>query len=165
MTSSACFFYSLIGILHFCISETINGQNCFGFGSYKPKSLEINPARSQKVQMLTREFSWWEEEGFLPPQKYQPLQGKSKRKEKYDMKKSKEWRKEPLGTRSYQTSSKRLPPFYLLIVQKNTKVFWHQSEARMAATIWNWSDNYKKLSSGALLAVLYFSLCHIFPPI
>ena len=38
--------------------------------------------------------------------------------------------------------------------------FWHQSEARMAATIWNWCG--KTLSPGALLAVLYFSLCYIF---
>ena len=46
---------------------------------------------------------------------------------------------------------------------KNTKVFWHQSEARMAATTWNWSG--KTLSPGALLAVLCFSSCHIFPPV
>ena len=39
---------------------------------------------------------------------------------------------------SYQTSSKRLPPFCVLIGQKNTKVFWHQSEGRTAATVWNW---------------------------
>ena len=31
--------------------------------------------------------------------------------------------------------------------------FWHQSEARTAATVWNWSD--KTLSPEALLAVLY----------
>ena len=37
---------------------------------------------------------------------------------------------------------------------------WHQSEARTAATVWNWSG--KTLSPGALLAVLYFSSCHIF---
>ena len=36
----------------------------------------------------------------------------------------------------------------------------HQSEARTAATVWNWSGN--TLSPGALLAVLYFSSCHIF---
>ena len=79
-------------------------------------------------------------------------------------KKSKERREEPLQTMSYQTSSKRSPPFWLLIGQKNTKVFWHQSEARTAATVWNWSG--KTLSLGALLAVLYFSsLCHIFPPV
>ena len=41
--------------------------------------------------------------------------------------------------------------------------FWHQSEARTAATVWNWSG--KTLSPGALLAVLYFSSCHIFPPV
>ena len=64
-------------------------------------------------------------------------------------------KEEPLGTMSYQTSSKRSPPFWLLIGQKNTKVFWHQSEARTAATVWNWSG--KTLSPGTLLAVLYFS--------
>ena len=50
-------------------------------------------------------------------------EGKSKRAEKYDTKKSKERREEPLGTMSYQTSSKRSPPFCLLIGQKNTKKF------------------------------------------
>ena len=40
------------------------------------------------------------------------------------------------------------------------QVFWHQSEARMAATVWNWSG--KTLSPGALLAVLYFSSFHIY---
>ena len=39
-------------------------------------------------------------------------------------------------------------------------VFWHQSEARTAATVWNWSG--KTLSPGALLAVLYFSSFHIY---
>ena len=37
---------------------------------------------------------------------------------------------------------------------------WHQSEARNAATVWNWSG--KTLSPGALLAVLYFSSFHIY---
>ena len=46
------------------------------------------------------------------------------------------------------------------IGQKNTKVFWHQSEARTTATVWNWSG--KTLSPGALLDVLFFSSCHIF---
>ena len=87
-------------------------------------------------------------------------EGKSKRAEKYGTKKSKERRKEPLGTMSYQTSSKRSPLFWLLIGQKHTKVFWHQSEARTAATVWNWSG--KTLSPGALFAVLCFSSCHIF---
>ena len=56
--------------------------------------------------------------------------GKPKRAEKYGTKKIKERREEPLGTMSYQTSSKRSPPFFLLIGRKNTKVFWHQSEVR-----------------------------------
>ena len=38
-------------------------------------------------------------------------EGKSKRAEKYGTKKSKERREEPMGTMSYQTSSKRSPPF------------------------------------------------------
>ena len=40
---------------------------------------------------------------------------KSKRSEKCGTKKSKERREEPLGTMSYQTSSKRSPSFWLLI--------------------------------------------------
>ena len=62
-------------------------------------------------------------------------EGKSKRAEKYGKKKSKERREEPQGTISYHTSSKRSPPFWLLIGQKNTNVFGHQSEARTAATV------------------------------
>ena len=38
--------------------------------------------------------------------------------------------------------------------------FWYQSEARTAATVWNWSG--KTSSPGALLAILYFSLFHIY---
>ena len=69
--------------------------------------------------------------------------------------KSKERREEPLGTMSYQTRSKRSPPFWLLIGARKTQAFWHQSEARTAVTVWTWSG--KTLSPGALLAVLYFS--------
>ena len=85
------------------------------------------------------------------------------RKNIYGTKKSKERREEPLGTMSYQTSSKRSPPFWLLIGTRKLVFFWHQSEARTAATVWNWSG--KTLSPGALLAVLYFSSCHIFQPV
>ena len=88
---------------------------------------------------------------------------KSKRAEKCGTKKSKERREEPLGTMSYQTSSKRSPSFWLLIGGRKLVFFWHQSEVRTAATVWNWSG--KTLSPGALLAVLYFSSCHIFPPV
>ena len=86
-------------------------------------------------------------------------EGKSKRARKYGTKKSKERREEPLGTMSYQTSSKRSQPFCPLIGHKNTNVFWHQSEVRTAVTVWNWSG--ETMSPGALLAVLYFSSCHI----
>ena len=77
-------------------------------------------------------------------------------------KKSKQRPEQPLGTMSYQTSSKRSPPFWLLIGARKTQVFWHQSEARTAATVWNWSG--KTLSPGALLPFLYFSSWLIFPP-
>ena len=81
----------------------------------------------------------------------------------HGMKKSKERREDPLGTMSYQTSSNRSPPFWLLIGARKLVFFWHQSEGRTAATVWNWSG--KTLSPGAFLVVLYFSSCHIFPPV
>jgi len=49
-------------------------------------------------------------------------EGKSKRAEKYGTKKSKQRREETLGTMSYQTSSKRSPPFWLLIGARKTQV-------------------------------------------
>ena len=87
-------------------------------------------------------------------------EGKSKRAEKCGTKKKKERREEPLRTMSYQTSSKRSPPFWLLIGTRKLVFFWHQSEARTAATVWNWSG--KTLSPGALPTVLYFSSFHIY---
>ena len=75
-------------------------------------------------------------------------EGKSKRAGKFGTKKSKERREEPLGTMSYQTSSKRSPPSRLLIGARKLSCFSAQSEARTAATVWNWSG--KTLSSGAL---------------
>ena len=77
-------------------------------------------------------------------------EGKSKLAEKYvTKKKSKERRVESLGTMSYQTSSKRSPPSWLLIGARRLLCFSAQSEARTAATVWNWSG--KTLSPGALL--------------
>ena len=90
-------------------------------------------------------------------------EGKSKQAEKYGTKKSKERREESLGTMSYQTSSKRSPPFCLLIGARKLLCFSAQSEGRTVATIWNWSG--KTLSPGALPAVLYYSLCNIFQPV
>ena len=56
---------------------------------------------------------------------------------------------------SYQTSSKWSPPFWLLIGARKLVVFFcHQSEARMGATVLNWSG--KTLSPVALLAVFTF---------
>ena len=39
--------------------------------------------------------------------------------------------------------------------RKKTKIFWHQSEARIIPTVWNWSV--KTMSPGALILVLDFS--------
>ena len=82
-------------------------------------------------------------------------EGKSKRAEKYSTKKRKERREEPLGTMSYQTSSKLSWSCWLLIGARKLLCFSAQSEGRTAATVWNWSG--KILSPGALLAVLFFS--------
>jgi len=46
---------------------------------------------------------------------------------------------EPLWTMSYQTSSKRSPPFCLLIGARKLLCFSVQSKGRTAATVWNWS--------------------------
>ena len=49
------------------------------------------------------------------------------------------------------------------IARRQLLCFSAQPEARKAATVWNWSG--KSLSPRALLAFLYFSSCHIFPPV
>ena len=76
-------------------------------------------------------------------------EGKSERAEKCGAKKSKERREEPLGIMSYQTSSKRSPPFWLLIGARKTQYQYIYITG-------------KTLSPGALLAVLYFSSFHIY---
>ena len=55
-------------------------------------------------------------------------EGKSKREEKYGTTKNKERREEPLGTMSYQTSSKRSPPLWFLIGVRKRLCFSAQSE-------------------------------------
>ena len=51
-------------------------------------------------------------------------EGKSKRAEKYGTKKRKGRREELLGTMSYRTSSKRSPPFWLLIGARKLLCFF-----------------------------------------
>ena len=82
-------------------------------------------------------------------------EGKSKQADKIWHKRKVKNGEKSLGTMSYQISSKQSPPFWLLIGARKLVFFWYQSEARIAATVWNWSG--KTLSPGALLAVLYFS--------
>ena len=64
---------------------------------------------------------------------------------------------------SYPTSSKLSPSFWLLIGARKLLCLSAQSEGRTAGTVWNCSG--KTMSPGALLAVLYFSSCYIFPPV
>ena len=63
---------------------------------------------------------------------------------------------------SYQTSSKRSPPFWLLIGARKLVFFWHPSEARTAATVWNWSG--KTLSPGLFLPFFTFLRALFFLP-
>ena len=58
----------------------------------------------------------------------------------------------------FKTKKKKIAS--IMISARKFVIFWHQSEARTAATVWNWSG--KTLSPGALLAVLYFSSLHIY---
>ena len=124
--------------------------------------LELGPFTSLSLSLTTR-LHYHTDRIHEDPGADSGGEGKSKRAEKYGTKKSKERQEEPLGTMSYQTSSKRLPPFWLLIGARKRLCFSAQAEGRTAATVWNWSG--KTLSPGALLAVLYFRSCHIFPPV
>ena len=82
---------------------------------------------------------------------------KSKRVEKYmARRKVKNDEKSPWG----QCLTRPVPNGRRRSGFRKLVVFWHQSEARTAVTVWNWSG--KTLSPGALLAVFYFSSCHIF---
>ena len=97
-------------------------------------------------------------------------EGKSKRAEKYGTKKSKERREEPLGTMSYQTSSKLSSSFWLLIGARKLLCFSALSEGRTAATVWNWSGKTWPRGSSRrsfLFFVPYFPACLDFlsPPL
>ena len=119
------------------------GSNCSKFLYYLLALILANPDVA-----LSKHFSAY----FVPSLETQgqivgARESLNGRKNIYGTKKSKEWREEPLGTMSYQTSSKRSPPLWLLISARKLVFFWHQSEARAAATVWNWSG--KTLSPGA----------------
>ena len=97
-------------------------------------------------------------------------EGKSKRARKYGTKKRKERREEPLGTMSYQTSSKLSSSFRLLIGARKLLCFSASSEGRTAATVWNWSGKTWPRGSSRrsfLSFVPYFPACLDFlsPPL
>ena len=52
--------------------------------------------------------------------------------------------KSPLGTMSYQTSSKRLLPFWLLIGARKLVFFWHQSDGRNPGGSLKFNDQYQR---------------------
>ena len=71
------------------------------------------------------------------------------------------------GIKTLDVWSTKVAPQFVVRSSSETQgqivlCFSAQSKGRTAATVWNWSG--KTLSPGALLAVLYFSSCHIFPP-
>ena len=95
---------------------------------------------------------------------------KSKRAGKYGTKKRKERREEPLGTMSYQTSSKLSSSFWPLIGARKLLCFSALSEGRTAATVWNWSGKTWPRGSSRrsfLFFVPYFPACLDFlsPPL
>ena len=123
-------------------------------GQIVPQQLWIKPLRALFIvndsffltQELKGSFSASPTQVTTPPLPFSAIlgdpgadsgdEGKSKRAEKYGTKKSKERREEPLETRSYQTSSKRSPQFWLLIGARKLLCFSAQSEGRTAATVW-----------------------------
>ena len=101
-----------------------------------------------RVRALNGEAGRWEKRGRQAPlprdhfrsfsttssetqgQKVGARESLNGRKNIYGTKKSKERREEPLGTMSYQTSSKRSPPFWLLIGARKTQVFFPRPHYR-----------------------------------
>ena len=78
------------------------------------------------------------------------------RKNIYGTKKSKERREEPLGTMSYQTSSKRSPPFWLLIGARKLVFFWHQDffvskKEKVKVKMMKLKTNFKHIANGGEL--------------
>ena len=69
------------------------------------------------------------------------------------------WRATGLDVSTMYEDAKRFLVLLLCDWAKKTKVFWHQSEARTAPTVWNWSV---KTLSPALLRLLDFSLPDFF---
>ena len=148
-------------LLHGCsfVEDFNNFRLCGSAASHTNTKLPAAKYMARKVRLLKAIEPSSETQGQIVGAR-ESLNG---RKNIYGTKKSKERREEPPGTMSYQTSSKRSPPFWLLIGARKLLCFSAQSEGRTAATVWNWSG--KTLSPGALLAVLFFSSCHIFPPV
>lgn len=50
------------------------------------------------------------------------------------------------------------------ICLKNAKVFWHQSESRTAATVWNWSSKTLSPGTSSPRSLLFFAP-FFFPPV
>ena len=145
------------------VDVCVTGQFSISFVSLSPNSWIIRDRRLQELCSVRCDVHLMRGCILRDPGADSGGEGKSKWVGKYGMKKSKEQREEPLGTMSYQTTSKWSPLSWLLIGARKLLCISAQSEARTAAIVWNWSVN--TLSPGALLAILYFSLCHIFPPV
>ena len=101
--------FSSWSLVSFWSEEKING--CWMFGNWTQSK---NWSRLVIAQTQTISYIWSPNTLSHPrrPWGRQWGEGKSKRAGKYGTKKSKERREEPLGTMSYQISSKRSPPYF-----------------------------------------------------
>ena len=109
-------------------SSLIQLKDCWGLRINQAKSLYRRKDIVQNLKLL-KNRSLFHKYGDSSTQHPRRPRGQIKgareslngRKNIYGTKKSKERREEPLGTMSYQTSSKRSPPFWLLIGARKTQ--------------------------------------------
>ena len=96
----------------------------------------MSQSPSQFDRTQTRNKEWWRQQShFWAPFKDETSNWKSKRAGKYGTKKRKERQEEPLGTMSYQTSSKLSRSFWRLIGARKLLCFSAQSEGIVPPTI------------------------------
>ena len=136
----------------------VTGQFSISFVSLSPNSWIIRDRRLQELCSARRDVHLIRGCILGDPGADSGCKRKSKRAEKYGTKKSKERREEPLGTMSYQTSSKRLPPSWLLIGARKLLCFSAQSEARRW---WYLTfEKYCRLKEFNLKSNLTFNIMH-----
>ena len=113
--------------------EDVNTRQRFSFSL--PELRSMQSFRICRIERREKDAVKFETERKSSSETHRHIKGAREslngRKNIYGTKKSKERREEPLGTMSYQTSSKRSPLFWLLIGARKTQVFWHHFSARL----------------------------------